>query len=31
MVDKTLARLFNFIYDKFVDSRPLSDSSGPPR
>ena len=31
MMDKTLARLFNFVYDKFVELRPLSDSSGPPR
>ena len=31
VVDRTLARLFNFVYDKFVESRPLSDSSVPPR
>ena len=31
IVDKTLAWLFNFIYDKFVESRPLSDTSAPPR
>ena len=28
-VDKTLNRLFNFVYDKFVESRPLSDPSAP--
>ena len=31
VVDKTLARLFNFVYDKFVELRPLSDTSAPPR
>ena len=31
VVDKTLSRLFNFIYEKFVDSRPLTDASAPPR
>ena len=31
VVDKTLNRLFNFMHDKFVESRPLSDSSAPPR
>ena len=31
IVDKTLARLFNFVYDKLVESRPLSDPSVPPR
>ena len=30
VVDKTLTRLFNFIHDKFVDSRPLTDASAPP-
>ena len=30
VVDKTLSRLFNFIYEKFVDSRPLTDASAPP-
>ena len=30
-MDKTLFRLFNFIYEKFVDSRPLTDASAPPR
>ena len=30
VVDKTLTRLFNFMYDKFVDARPLSDTSAPP-
>ena len=28
--NKTLNRLFSFVYDKFVESRPLSDSSAPP-
>ena len=31
LVDKTLTRLFNFVYEKFVDVQPLSDSSAPPR
>ena len=31
VVDKTLTRLFNFVYEKFVDARPLSDTSAPPR
>ena len=31
VVDKTLARLFNFVYNKFVESHPLSDTSAPPR
>ena len=31
VVDKTLTPLFNFMYNKFVDARPLSDTSAPPR
>ena len=31
VVDKTLTRLFNFVYERFVDARPLSDPSTPPR
>ena len=31
VVDKTLSRLFNFIYDKFENSHPLTDESTPPR
>ena len=31
VVDKTLAWLFNFVYDKFVESHPLSGTSTPPR
>ena len=31
VVDKTLTRLFNFVYEKFVDAQPLSDTSAPPR
>ena len=29
-VDKTLNRLFHYVYDKFLESRPLSDSLAPP-
>ena len=31
VVDKTLTRLFNFAYEKFVDARPWSDTSAPLR
>ena len=31
VVDKTLNRLSNYVYDKFLESRPLCDSSAPPR
>ena len=30
VVDKTLNRLFHYVYDKFLESRPLSDSLAPP-
>ena len=30
VVDKTLNRLFNYVYDKFLESRPLCDSLAPP-
>ena len=30
VVDKTLNRLFNYVYVKVIESRPLSDSSAPP-
>ena len=31
VMDKNLSRLFNFIYDKFANSRPLTNASAPPR
>ena len=30
VVDKTLNRLFHYVYDKFLESRPLSNSLAPP-
>ena len=30
-MDKTLSRVFNFIFDKFANSRPLTNASAPPR
>ena len=30
VVDKTLTRLFNFVYEKFVDAQPMSETSAPP-
>ena len=31
VLDKTLTRLLNFIYDKFANARPLTNVSAPPR
>ena len=31
VLDKTLSRLINFIYDKFAHSCPVTDASAPPR
>ena len=31
VMDKTLSRFFDFIYDKFANSRPLTGASAPPR
>ena len=31
MLDRTYARLINFIYDRFANSRPATNTSAPPR